>query len=119
MPKFRYIIYIKQILSLFNLFLKNTMAKRFNKEPFISKQAFKRRSRECRICGEDDYEVLECHRIEEGCNGGKYENTNCVCLCSSCHTRVTKGIIITLRWVHSTKGNLLFIIDENGEEKFI
>ena len=86
------------------------------KIPFLGKKAFKRRNRECQICGEDTYELLDTHRI---IHGGKYTNSNCVCICVSCH-RMHHNKIITIKgWFNSTKGKLLKYIDEDGNEIFI
>lgn len=86
------------------------------KTPFIGKKAFKRRAGKCQICKEDDYTVLDTHRIIEQ---GIYSNENCVCLCVKCHRLVSMGKIKTLNWVNSTGGKLLHYIDKNGEEQFI
>jgi len=86
------------------------------KTPFISKKSFKRRASKCQICGEKKYELLDTHRIIEG---GQYIVTNCVCLCAQCHRKTTTGLIKVIGWKHSTVGNILHYIDENGEEKFI
>lgn len=86
------------------------------KIPFINKKTFKRRAKQCKICEEKKYELLDTHRIKEG---GKYENTNCVCLCVKCHRKVSSGLIKTLGWKNSTSGIVLHIITETGKEKFI
>ena len=83
--------------------------------PFLSKKAFKRRHKECRICGEDTYELLDVHRIEWG---GKYNNSNCVCVCVSCHRKVHNKIITISGWKNSTRGKLLLYIDEDDTEQF-
>jgi len=84
------------------------------RKPFISKQNFKHRYSKCRICGENNYTLLDVHRVFWG---GKYENKNCVCLCVKCHRKVHNNKITIYGWVNSTKGRLLHIDD--GEEKFI
>jgi len=93
--------------------------KKFLKFPFISKKIFKLRAKKCKICGEKDYDLLNCHRIIPGEKGGKYENTNCVCLCVKCHTLVHRNKITVIGWRNSTKGELLHIIDKNNQEDFI
>jgi len=85
------------------------------KKPFISKKAFKRRAGECQICGEKRYELLDVHRIIEG---SKYEDRNCVCICTSCHRKHHTKIIKIIGWFDSSKGKILNFIDENGEEQF-
>ena len=86
------------------------------KTPFKSKKYFKTISKKCYICGEKNYKLLDVHRIKEG---GKYQITNVVCLCTKCHRKHTTGIIKIIGWKHSTKGDLLHYIDENGKEIFL
>ena len=86
------------------------------KKTFRDKQKFKRANNRCRICGESKYELLDVHRIQWG---GKYCNTNCVCLCTSCHRKVHSELIKIIGWFDSTAGELLLYIDEKGEEKFV
>ena len=85
------------------------------KNPFISKKHFKRTNKECYICGEDKYELLDTHRLKAG---GKYSNSNCVCICTSCHRKHHSGLISIKKWYESTKGIVLHYIDENGDEQF-
>jgi hypothetical protein len=88
------------------------------KKPFISKKSFKRGQKYCQICGEDQYELLDTHRIIPGCEGGKYENSNCVCICTPRHRKHHAGLLNIIRWCNSTKGRVLYYTDENGEEQF-
>lgn len=85
------------------------------KIPFISKKFFKTKNKQCYICEENKYELLDTHRLEAG---GKYSNSNCVCLCSNCHRKHHSGLITIKRWYNSTNGKVLHYIDENGEEQF-
>lgn len=85
------------------------------KTPFIGKKAFKRRNKPCRICSEKTYELLDVHRIKWG---GEYSNENCVCLCVICHRKVHNKFFAIIGWKSSTKGKLLHIIDEDGNEQF-
>lgn len=88
------------------------------KEKFISKKNYKRRHRCCRICGEKNYTLLDVHRIFPGEEGGHYEVNNCVTLCCSCHRLVHAGEIKIHGWVHSTKGDMLWI-ERGGKEEFL
>lgn len=92
--------------------------KRF-KKPFVGKKYFKNIYKFCQICHEENYSLLDVHRIVPGEEGGKYEHGNCVCLCVSCHRKHHSKLINIKGWFSSTAGKLLLYIDENKEEKFI
>ena len=85
----------------------------------IDKQQYKLTAKQCRICKNDAYEVLDVHRLIPGKDKGAYALNNVTVLCANCHRKVhrTKEIIID-RWYFSTAGYLLRII-ENGEERFV
>ena len=91
------------------------MARKSCSVPFISKKYQKQVAGCCRICKEPDYNLLDVHRIIEG---GKYSYDNTVVICARCHRQQQAGTIKILKWVHSTAGRLLNIIDENGQETF-
>lgn len=96
------------------------MAKNKLNPKISDKKAFKKNEGSCRICGEDDYSVLDVHRIQEGKDGGKYNFLNSVTLCSNCHRRIHDGKIeIIGKFLCSDGTYKIMIIDENGEEKFI
>ena len=82
------------------------------------KASFKRMSRRCRICGEGTYATLSIHRIKPGKEGGAYKTSNSVVLCENCHRKEQNGLITIIGWVHSTAGNLLHYVDEDGKEQF-
>jgi 5-methylcytosine-specific restriction endonuclease McrA len=84
-------------------------------EYFGNKKRFKRKASKCQICGEKDYDLLDTHRIKWG---GKYSESNCVCLCSTCHRKVHAHKIKIDGWYNSTKGRVLHFFDENGKEHF-
>lgn len=89
------------------------------KDPFISKKAFKRKAGKCRICGENNYNLLDVHRWGiEGKDGGKYASNNCVCVCSNCHRLIHAKKIQILGIYNSTIGELLHFINEKGKEDF-
>lgn len=84
----------------------------------INKKLYKKINNKCRICGVNQYELLDVHRICPGEQGGEYIKGNVVCLCSNCHRQVHNGLIKIIGWVKSTNGDLLHIIKDN-EEKLI
>jgi 5-methylcytosine-specific restriction endonuclease McrA len=89
------------------------------KKPFIGKKAFKRRHKPCQICGENKYELLDVHRIIPEEKGGRYEESNCVCICVSCHRKHHSGIIEIKGWFDSSAGKILLYKNEKGEEQFV
>jgi hypothetical protein len=89
------------------------------KKPFISKQSFKHRKKECQICGEKRYNLLDVHRWKTpGKDGGKYTVNNCICVCSNCHRLIHNNKIKIIGIFNSSNGKLLNYIDENNTEQF-
>lgn len=88
------------------------------KKSLINKKAKKKLDGKCLFCGEDDYDLLDVHRIVEGKDGGKYTEFNTVTTCCICHRKIHSGKIKVFRKYFSTSGWVLHYIDENGEEKF-
>ena len=89
-----------------------------NQSRIQDKKAFKLQEGKCRICGEDDYDLLDSHRIKAGADGGKYTRANTIVCCCKCHRLIHSDKIQIIGWVKSTAGKLLHII-ENDEEKFL
>lgn len=89
-----------------------------NREKRINKKQFKNTIGKCKICGLDNTEILENHRVIEGQHGGRYTYNNVIPCCPNCHTRIHKKQISIDRWYPSTAGYLLRWIDENGNEHF-
>ena len=89
------------------------------KRPFVSKKIRKLAAGKCQICGEDDYSLLDVHRIVPGEDGGKYTYNNASVLCCRCHRLEQAGKIKVFGWVNSTAGRLLHIIDADGNEQFL
>lgn len=87
--------------------------------PFKSKKFQKLSAGRCRLCGNDQYEVLDVHRVKAGANGGKYTYHNTVVICCECHRKEQAGLIKILGWYDSTAGRLLHIIREDGQEDFV
>lgn len=88
------------------------------KVKLIDKVATKKIDKECHFCGEDEYCVLDSHRIIPEEHGGKYYRNNVVTICACCHRKIhhSKRIVID-RWYNSTKGRVLHYW-EDGEEKW-
>jgi len=82
----------------------------------INKKIYKKINNTCRICGLNQYELLDVHRIIPGEKGGEYVKGNVVSICSNCHRQVHNGLIEIIGWVKSTDGNLLHIVKNNKEE---
>ena len=83
---------------------------------FGSKQIRKKSEGKCRCCGEDNYDLLDVHRIKEGKDGGAYSYWNTVVICTSCHRKQQAGQIKIVAWLNSTAGRLLQWFDEDGVE---
>lgn len=77
----------------------------------------KRREGKCQICGEPDYNLLDCHRNNPGANGGEYTNKNSSIMCANCHRKSHAGrIVIEGKWF-STAGKWVIYYTEDGIEK--
>lgn len=88
------------------------------RKTLINKQYKKKQEGKCYFCKESDYAVLDCHRIIEGQDGGKYTAHNTVVTCSNCHRRIHDGQIVIDRKYFSTSGKWILHFFENGEEKW-
>lgn len=82
------------------------------------KQIKKLIEKKCYFCGEDDYDLLDVHRILEGKDGGKYVDHNMVVSCSLCHRKIHAGRIEIKGRYYSTSGRYLLHYFEDGEEKW-
>lgn len=82
----------------------------------ISKQNFKRIEKHCKICGEDNYNLLDVHRLIAGEEGGDYTLGNSIVLCCRCHRRVHAGEIIIEGKYKSTTGFVIHYFE--GEQEF-
>jgi hypothetical protein len=81
------------------------------------KQIKKLIDKECYFCGEDDYELLDAHRIVPGKDGGKYTEWNMVTACSLCHRKCHTGRIEIIGKHSCSSGKSVIIYIEDGEEK--
>jgi len=88
------------------------------KRMLINKQHKKLYEKVCYICGEDDYDLLDVHRIIPGEEGGKYTEHNSVVVCATCHRKCHSGRIKMDRKYSSTTGRLVLHYWEDGEEKW-
>src|SRR5687767_961409 len=85
------------------------------------KQITKLFDKQCFFCKEDNYALLDAHRIVPGSEGGKYvHENNVLTLCSNCHRRVHAGDIVIDRKYPST-GKSLWTLHcwINGQEQWI
>ena len=75
----------------------------------------------CFFCSEDDYNLLDSHRILPGANGGTYHEQNTVTVCSKCHRKIHSGRIKTYRKYPAFGGTRLWVLhcEVDGEEKWI
>lgn len=83
------------------------------------KQIKKLFDKRCYLCGEDDYDLLDVHRILEGKDGGEYHEMNTVTVCCLCHRKIHAGKIKVLRKYTTTLGKvLLHYVGEDGVERY-
>lgn len=86
----------------------------------IDKKTTKLMDQCCQVCGEDDYDLLDVHRIKQGSEGGKYTKHNTVTLCCRCHRLTHTGKIKILGKFPSTLGrDVILYINEQGEEVMV
>lgn len=82
----------------------------------IDKKVNKRIAGKCYFCGENDYAVLDNHRIHEGADGGKYTERNVVVACANCHRRIHDDQIKIDKYYYTTGGRYVLHYWENGVE---
>lgn len=83
-----------------------------------NKQIWKRRDGQCCFCGEDEYSLLDAHRIVFGEDGGKYTRHNTLTVCCKCHRLIHAGKIEVLGRHYSTSGRYHIRYLQEGEEKW-
>jgi hypothetical protein len=88
------------------------------KRTLINKKYKKLYEKVCYICGEDDYDLLDVHRIIPGEEGGKYTEHNSLVMCANCHRKSHSGRIKMDRKYQSTTGRTVLHYWEDGEEKW-
>jgi len=86
---------------------------------YSKKQIKKLVDKKCYFCQQNEYSLLDVHRIIEGKDGGEYHEMNTITVCVLCHRKIHSAIIKVFRKYTTTLGRIvLHFIDENGEEKF-
>jgi hypothetical protein len=80
------------------------------------KQRKKLIEKKCYFCDENDYSLLDVHRILEGKDGGKYVDHNMVVTCCKCHRKIHAGRIEIHGRYYSTAGKHVLHYTEDGEE---
>lgn len=85
-----------------------------------SKKAFKKFAGKCAFCEENDYAVLDIHRIYEGRKGGIYDSRNCVCVCANHHRKIHDNQIQVVK-KHASFGENLYVLEyvEGEETKYL
>lgn len=89
------------------------------RKKLINKVGKKKSEGKCCFCEEQDYAVLDCHRIMPGEEGGEYTDFNTVVTCSNCHRKVHDGQIVIDRKYFSTSGHWVLHFWQDGEEKWL
>lgn len=84
------------------------------KRKIIDKQLYKK-DKKCIFCKESDPALLDIHRINPGCTGGKYSEINVVCCCANCHRKIHNNEIKIEKKYFSTKGLCLIYYIDNIE----
>lgn len=85
----------------------------------MDKQLKKRTDGKCLFCDEDDYDLLDVHRIVPGEQGGKYNEHNTITVCSLCHRKIHAGRIVTHRKYYSTSGKYVLHCEIDGQEEWV
>jgi hypothetical protein len=88
------------------------------KRKLVDKKVKKHSDGKCFFCPESDYDVLHCHRIVFGEDGGEYTNFNTLTVCANHHEKIHSNKI-TIHGKHfSTVGYVIHYTDEDGCEKW-
>ena len=70
----------------------------------------------CFFCKEDNYNLLDSHRIISGEENGKYIWDNVVTVCSNCHRKIHSGEINIEKKYRCTNGGFVIKYMINGFE---
>lgn len=72
------------------------------------KQIYKLLQKKCFFCGNQDYALLDMHRIIPGKEGGKYTSNNSLCTCANCHRSIyAGGIVVDKKYCWTGNGFLV------------
>jgi hypothetical protein len=82
------------------------------------KQIKKKLDKHCYFCKENDYSLLDSHRIVPGQKGGKYTDFNTLTVCANCHRKCHSGRIEILGRYPSTAGRWVLHFKEDNCEKW-
>lgn len=85
---------------------------------YSRQQIKKAYEKQCYFCHEENYDLLDAHRIIPGDQGGKYNDHNILVLCANCHRKTHSGSLKILGKYFSTTGRWVIKYVENGEEKW-
>lgn len=84
-----------------------------------NKKNYKLSNNYCCLCGENDPNVLDVHRIYEGSRGGEYDSLNCIVCCANCHRKIHAETIKIVRKHPSLSHRYYIEVWENDERKFL
>jgi len=85
----------------------------------MNKKIKKLQFRKCLFCKESNYNVLHLHRINPGCEGGRYINNNVICCCANCHAKIHKNEINIIGKYFCTSGRYVVNYVYMGEELWV
>lgn len=90
-----------------------------SKKKYTKKQCRKLFDEKCFFCGIDDYDLLDCHRIFEGKDGGNYSWLNMATACAICHRKLHTGKIKILGHHPTSAGKwIIHYLDEKNNEQW-
>jgi len=85
----------------------------------MDKKNKKRVDGKCCFCGEDDYCLLDVHRIKPGEEGGKYTKANTITSCASCHRKCHSGRIKIFAKHFTSAGRYVLLCEIDGKEQIV
>lgn len=88
------------------------------RKKIIHKPTKKKYDQKCCFCSENNYNVLDVHRIIPGEQNGKYTEYNSITVCCKCHRLIHSGEITIDKKYPSTSGKWVIHYWHNDEEKW-